>query len=72
MHTLAAREGGDTFPIWEIVDEVYANGSHHPVSTIRQRISYMMCHEAPEIRGTIYFYHDLERVARGHYKLVED
>jgi hypothetical protein len=49
-----------------------ANGSHLPVATIRQRISHLVCHEATETRGTLYPYHDLERVARGRYRLVED
>ena len=49
-----------------------ANRSNFPVSTIRQRISHLVCHEAPEMRGTLYPYHDLERVARGRYRLVED
>jgi hypothetical protein len=53
------------------VDEVYANGSHYRSVSIRNEISQLMCHEAQEIRGSQYYYHDLDRVARGHYRLAE-
>lgn len=64
---LAATSPDGTFSTEEIVKHLTAEGTRYPESTIRTHVISSMCSNAPVNHATTY--NDLERVARGRYRL---
>jgi len=64
------QAGRETFTAAEVVTHLKAAGSPYSENTIRTHVNSRMCLDAPANHDVVY--RDIQRVARGQYRLVSD
>ncbi|HWO62392.1 MAG TPA: hypothetical protein VNO31_20420 [Umezawaea sp.] len=69
VEALLVRSGTSTFTLAEVVAEMTRRRTGYPESTIRTMVTSHLCRDSPNHAATTY--DDLERVARGVYRLAK-
>ena len=70
VQVVLTRSGSSTFTLAEVVAEMTRRGTDYAENTIRTMITSHLCRNSPDHAATTY--DDLERVARGLYRLATD
>ena len=68
VQRITSQKGSNEFTIEEVLDGMTTRGTEYSVSTIRTHITSRLCVNAPAHHAVRY--PDLERTARGTYRLT--
>lgn len=68
VRRITSQKSSDEFTVEEVLDCMRARGTEYRVSTIRTHITSRLCVSAPKHHAVRY--PDLERTARGTYRLT--
>ena len=68
IQAIRGQGGSEIFTVQQIIDEMRRRGTSYDETTIRTHITSRMCVNAPDNHAVVY--RDLERVARGEYRMA--